>query len=746
MTRPPVARLGLVWVGWLLTAFSAQADDTLATAYEAVLRGDYASGQAMVEKLRQQGAPADQITRLDGWLSSFHNASSDRDSIRRQTFDWNMQNARAALERGRAYLALSFAAQASFYADDEQAFAADEWVQQLRTRALVEADGYAKQEKWSKAHAYYVLLERINAKDKESRELRERTARYVRLEVLYKKPEDLERRLKGVNFGLLQQVVANIDQHYFERPDFRVMAEGALDNLAALCHTTKLYDTDKAFDGIANPAAREHFLGQLEKLRQEMAGAERFDAKRFLALFKSVRDLNRTSVSLPEELLVVEFTEGALDRLDDYTTVIWPADALDFDKMMVGNFFGVGIQLGLDEATNRLKVVTPLENSPALRAGIQPGDLILAVDGESTKDWTSDQAVRRITGPEEGTEVKLVIFRPSTGKQTEHVLKRGQIKLTTVRGVNRIPGTSDRWNYIIDPDAGIGYVRLTGFNPDSASELEKSLTEARAQGMKALVLDLRYNPGGLLDVAVDVTSLFQPKGQVVSTKARNPLESDELDVDGDADFSDLPLVVLVNDGSASAAEILAGALQSHNRAVVLGERTFGKGSVQKVMGLGSPMREAAVQRARLKLTTALYYLPNGKSPHRKPDAEQWGVDPDWSIKLTPKEIEKNLEREREAFVIHNEESAAEELDESARQKELDSIRVDTAKDDEDEEDNRDLLTPEEIKELRNSPHKVASADPQLDTALLQLRVKLAANLPWPRQVAQRPVDAAPKQP
>ncbi len=317
----------------------------------------------------------------------------------------------------------------------------------------------------------------------------------------------------------------------------------------------------------------------------------------------------------------------------------------------------------------------------------------------------SDEAVRKITGPE-GTTVTLTIFRPSTGKKIDYELKRGEIKITTVRGVDRMQNSGEgykHWNYILDKDEGIAYIALKGFNPTSYNELVDALREARKQGMKGLILDLRYNPGGLLDTAVDIVSLFVSKGNVVTTRGRDPRDVEKLDVTGDDDYASLPLVVLVNEGSASAAEILSGALQARDRALVLGERTFGKGSVQKVMGLGG-VRDGR-ERPRLKMTTALYYIPfkdkDGKdaprSPHKKLNAENWGVDPNLAVKLTPKEVQKNLERERER--VHHPQREVELIWRSTTptaKRRLESLKVTDSPDDKEDEP---LLSTAEIKDL-----------------------------------------------
>jgi carboxyl-terminal processing protease len=733
---------------WLLTCLfacmvvaAAAADESLQSAYAAILRGDYEAGQAVIGQLLHTGTPPEQIKRVNDWLDSYRNVVSSREQLRQQTFEWNIKEATEQLEKGKVYLALSFATQAAAYADDKPAFAASPLVQELRPKALAAAEQCARGERWTKALSYYYLLTRIDEDDEQVEALREGAERHARLELIYETAEDVERRIKDVDDELLVRAVKLIKDNYYNSPDFKKMAEGGLDNLVALCNTTKLYkgsDAAGEFDGVADPVAREYFLGKLEAQRQSLKSRVAYTDKDLLELYYTIEQENKRSIELPTGLLIIEFMEGAIDQLDDFTSIIWPADAVEFDKLMMGSFIGVGIQLGVDEVSGRLKVVTPLANSPALEKGIRPGDLIVAVDGESTKDWTTDKAVREITGPE-GTQVTLTIHRVGQSEPIKFVLTRRPIELTTIRGVERID--AEHWNFMLDPSAGIAYIRLTNFNPGSYEELHRALEAARAQGMRGLILDVRHNNGGLLDVAVETVSTFVSKGQVVKTEGRREQE-DTLAVTGKADFAALPLVLLVNGQSASASEILAGCLRDYDRALVLGERTFGKGSVQRVYGLDGRRGLFGTQKpkARLKLTTALYYLPNGESPHKAPHADKWGVDPDWMVELMPKEFSKVLEQQAKTFIIHNGDEPKEDVDQKAREQELTALK---AEDEEDQSDDEDLLSETDIELLRSDPYEAPDIDPQLQTALLHLRVKLAANVPWPRELAQKTAEAAP---
>jgi carboxyl-terminal processing protease len=249
--------------------------------------------------------------------------------------------------------------------------------------------------------------------------------------------------------------------------------------------------------------------------------------------------------------------------------------------------------------------------------------------------------------------------------------------------------------------------------------------------MRGLILDLRHNPGGLLDVAVRSVSTFVGNGEVVSTGGRREART-SMRVTDEPFQVKVPMVVLINEGSASASEILAGAFQDHHRAIVLGERSFGKGSVQRVLTLGGS--------ARLKLTTAIYYLPSGRSPHKDPDAEVWGVSPDVEVALTPKEFRQVLKRETDTYIIRSNEAQSATVSEEDRDKALEGLKGKA------EDDDEPLLTDEQIKELEGDPVKPQNGDPQLETALLLLRVKLAANLPWPQQLASTGSESAKTQP
>jgi carboxyl-terminal processing protease len=321
--------------------------------------------------------------------------------------------------------------------------------------------------------------------------------------------------------------------------------------------------------------------------------------------------------------------KGMLQNLDPHSQFINESEWKSFRKQIEGRYGGIGIQVEVDADTERLKVVAPMVGTPAYAAGVLSGDLILEIDGQTTDGMTPDRAVEVLTG-RVGTAVKLKVKHEAENQPETLTMNRAIIDVPSVLGDSR--KADDTWNYMLDPDRKIGYVRISSFIQNTTEELKHALAELKEQGMKALILDLRDNPGGLLSSAVEVSDLFIDDGVIVSTKGRNtPTKTYE--AQKDAVYTDFPMVVLVNQGSASAAEIVSACLQDHKRAKVVGQRSFGKGSVQNILELEDG-------NSVLKLTVATYQRPSGKNIHRfknAKDTDEWGVSPSTGleVKLSP---------------------------------------------------------------------------------------------------------------
>lgn len=342
---------------------------------------------------------------------------------------------------------------------------------------------------------------------------------------------------------------------------------------------------------------------------------------------------------------------GMIGELDQYSGYIAPKDLDRFRTGVDNEFGGVGIQVAIDD--EGLTVVSPLVGSPAYRAGLMAGDRITEIAGNPTKGITLDEAVRRMKG-KIGTDVMVKVLHAGEEEAEPVKLRREIIRVETVLGDSR--NDDDSWKWIIDDERKIGFLRITGFGRHTVEELRVALKQLQASGMKGLVLDLRFNPGGLLSSAIEVCDTFVSNGRIVSTKGRNTRPR-KWDAHQKGTYEKFPMAILVNRYSASASEIVSACLQDHQRAIVIGERTWGKGSVQNIINL----EEGA---SALKLTTASYHRPSGKNIHRFPDAsddDTWGVLPDsgYEIKLEPDELSKLMTVRRDRDIVRKGHQTAE---------------------------------------------------------------------------------------
>jgi carboxyl-terminal processing protease len=315
-----------------------------------------------------------------------------------------------------------------------------------------------------------------------------------------------------------------------------------------------------------------------------------------------------------EEAMQQTMIEAMVRSLEDpYTIYVPPARAAEFNKDLRGTYVGIGAEVSVRD--DYLTIVTPLEDSPALEAGVRAGDLVLDIEGESLHQRPIDEWINLLLG-EAGTPVTIGV-RHLDGTEESITIVRQRIITPTVKGVRRI---GEMWDHWLDPELGVGYVRLTQFTNTSVADLRDVLNRLQAEGLRGLVLDLRRNPGGELAVAIQTADLFLRSGVIVSVKSRQDRALSWY-AQPEGTLPDFPMVVLINGESASASEIVAGALQENGRARVLGTRTYGKGSVQEV-------HELPYERGILKLTSGHYYLGSGRNLARRDDSIVWGVDPD----------------------------------------------------------------------------------------------------------------------
>ncbi len=359
--------------------------------------------------------------------------------------------------------------------------------------------------------------------------------------------------------------------------------------------------------------------------------------KLFSEVMEKVRRDYVDGTNLTYQDLVYGALKGMINELDPHSEFLDPDKYKDLQSDTEGHFGGLGIVIAMKD--NFVTVVAPMEDTPGFKAGILSGDRIIKINGKSTENMTLPDAVKLLRG-DPNTEVNMSLLRPSSGQVKDYKLTRAVITVDMVKDIN------GKKEFPLGENK-IGYIRLVQFGEKTSDDLEVAINKLKSQGMQALVIDLRWNPGGLLDQAVEVCEKFLPRGQlIVSTEGRNAGQDSRHRASGRGDeLHGMPIVVLVNLGSASASEIVSGCLQDLHRAIILGEKTFGKGSVQSII----PLDDGSA----LRLTTAKYYTPSHKVIHEVgitpnivvPTTEE--EDRDIRLQLTPGGVESLDEKERE---------------------------------------------------------------------------------------------------
>ncbi len=635
------------------------------------------------------------LLQIRKWLDDYDKLQAQRDKFRQADHDYELALAEAYAKKNEWLAAMRHVVGAYDTAKAPDAFMKSEATTRLVKDAVAKVEELYRRGEWADAAGIYACLEHIHKDDKEYEKMKRRSLRHARLELVYKKDnrDRWERDLRQIERSMVRDAFLQVGRHYVRDADFRKALAGGIENLQILAKTTNL---GSVFEGLSDRDAVVRFTGEITTILHQVNRRDRVDASTAYEQFERILKSNSNTIKLPEELIINEFMEGALSPLDRFSSMIWPSDVAEFKKHTMGRFQGVGIQIRKRQ-DGKLMVVSPLPGTPAHRAGIMPGDLILKVDGDSIEGLEIDEIVPKIMG-RKGTIVELTIQR---GKGAPFVvpIERDNIIIRSIRGIQR--KANGKWDYLIDPEQRIGYIRIDpSFMDDTVNELKTAVNTLQAQGVRALILDLRFNPGGLLRTAIEVTDLFLPAGKgIVSTRGQHS----DIWARGSetAALFDKDMILLVNETSASASEILAGALQDHHRAIVLGERTHGKGSVQNLIPI-------AADAAYLKLTTALYYLPSDRCPDKRPDAEEWGVMPDITVDLRPEERAKVIVMRRDSDILGEK---AEDTSTKPAKKEPTTQMV------------TDVPEPTPIEDRPD-------VDPQLEAALLILKVKLLSGQPW----------------
>jgi carboxyl-terminal processing protease len=396
--------------------------------------------------------------------------------------------------------------------------------------------------------------------------------------------------------NLYDEVLRKIDESYVEPVSSAKLFRAGVDSLLIASEDSQFLKVH--FRG-AEPARLGEFRDLLRQWRA-MPVRDRAEADRYVM---TICDQAHLMLEVSAAPVVLEFVYGACDSLDDYSTCLTPDRLGDLYAVIDGNFVGIGVELRSDDLG--LLVVNTLTGSPAAEAGIRGGDHIVAIEGVATSGLPTEEAANRLQGAE-GSPVNISVLSQGERQPRRIVLRRRSVEVQSVTALQMLSASD-----------GIGYLQITGFQKSTYVELERAVASLQHQGMRSLIMDLRGNPGGLLTSAVDISDRFLSEGVIVSTRGRAEGQSQTYRAQRSNTWS-FPLVVLIDGESASASEILAGAIQDHHRGTIVGMRSFGKGSVQSIFPLDTV-------DAGIRLTTAKFFSPRGRAYAHQ------GVSPDIAI-------------------------------------------------------------------------------------------------------------------
>ncbi|AQQ09910.1 putative CtpA-like serine protease [Sedimentisphaera cyanobacteriorum] len=499
--------------------------------------------------------------------------------------------------------------------------------------------------------------------------------------------ETAENRAEGIELIMLKRTIKVLTYTYITPLDFEKMLHAGLDRCITVAEVLSFPDEDIAVS-YDRSGINDYFAG-VRNIKEKYTSSilENYYHTQVFQAFNEVLALNKKTLKLPSEVLIMHFTESLLSELDPYTNIVWPFFVKEFQKSITQEFSGIGVEISKEGG--RLIVNSLLPNTPAFGSGLDAEDVILEVDGVSTEGMSINCAVSKISGPE-GTTVSLKVRHKGSDKTEIIKIERGRIVVPTVKGWKR--QKEEDWSYLIDEENKIGLIRLTSFSEATTEQMKKAIEDMRKDALNGLILDLRYNSGGLLSTAVDIVDMFIKKGPVVSTKPRMGMPEEHF-AQHETFLPDCPLVVLINEGSASASEIVSGALSDprYERATLVGSRTFGKGSVQTVTA-------APGKGAQLKYTMAFYYLPSGQPVKNRYQLEEagrkdWGIAPDVKLEMYGSEFEDYFDVQQGNDILVQD---------------------------------GHVFSEEEDRKKKHSAEETVNSDPQLEMGLIVLKAKMLA--------------------
>jgi carboxyl-terminal processing protease len=575
----------------------------------------------------------------------------------------NVKRPRDPNDPNNVFAVLAVATRACEYADEQQKkdLLAGQYVVESIKKARARAGEFEARGDWIDAYlACYSWLSAMDPNNKSYSDYAERLIEKAEIAGSFQDSpcETSKQRFEGVKKRMFVRAVDALNFNYVSKIDYAEMAKAGVRRCKSLAEVVGTLAAQPAGEVNALSIGRSFedfsadtnqlsalaaaYGGMLEEIGQskDILGKDGF-----LEVFDAVLGLNNVRGGLPEQMVIAHFAEASFGALDPYTVLVWPTQTSEFEKALTNEFTGIGIEIARQKG--QLTVASLLPDTPAYTSGLDAGDVIEQVDGKPTKDMPLTCAVKHITGPA-GTKVTLTIKREAEERSREITITRAKIVVPTIRGWQRTE--EGKWQYMVDEPGKIGYVRITSFSEKTASDLDDVLVQLEKEGMRGLILDLRFNAGGFLESAIEVTDKFVEEGLIVSTRPRFGIPM-YAGAQKKGTHPNYPLVVLINAGSASASEIVSGSLadEAHKRAVLVGDRTHGKGVVQGITlypGDG----------AQLKYTMAYYHLPSGQRVKSREDAEKenkkdWGIGPNVELTLTSDEMVKMFDMQRDNDVL-----------------------------------------------------------------------------------------------
>ncbi|MDD5064738.1 MAG: S41 family peptidase [Phycisphaerae bacterium] len=639
------------------------------TACELIAEGKFDTAGELINSAGSREAVQSQLSQLAEIVQEYKDITEHRKSAREDAYAERLAELEKLWVAAEANdvsdvndvndisKAMSVIAKVSEFADKAQKaeLLSEPFTQQSFQKAIDKASELESKGKWLDAYAIcYSWLQVIDENNTAYSDHAEQLIEKANIAALFQDSpcESRKERFENVKKEMFTRSIEALRLDYVSSIiDYRQMAIKAVKRCELLAEVTNLSPEARRSLAESDVSSDENRLSAwsrgLKAILDEIENSPMEVSKdKFIAIFEKVLTLNTTTVELPTQLLITQFAEAALSALDPYTVIVWPKQTDDFEKMMTNEFTGIGIEISKEKG--QLTVSSLLPDTPAYYSGLDAEDMIENIDGVETKDMSLSCAVKNITG-KAGTQVRLTIRRAGEDETRDITITRAKITVPTIRGWERTE--TGKWLYMIDTSRKIGYVHITSFSEKTASDFEDVLNQLEAEGLNGLILDLRFNSGGLLNMAIEVADKFLEEGPIVITRPRSWVSSTYAWARKEGTHPNYPLVILINSYSASASEIVAGALADplHNRAVLVGERTHGKGSVQGIISYPKG-------GAQLKYTMAYYYLPSGQRVKsqdevKKEGKDDWGVGPAVEVKLRSDEIKKMFDVQRDNDVL-----------------------------------------------------------------------------------------------